>query len=242
MQIMPPRLQGLHAPRALSIRSRPVSQRNWTISASNGLARQGKHYSDAREKPAEQTHNMHVSEEAAATSKTKGEPGPELSQGTPIADVVQGDKKAQENLPKAVKENIQNSKPSDARSYSTMASRRTFSTSARAREGLDASAGPPPPSSAPDPSLVQSMLQGDMFQAAPKGPLAIRGKARSRHFHERYQNIVEQFVGLIMRDGKKAAAQRVCHHAPIPFPFHSSTAAPSSFFHRGAPPRTPHFH
>lgn len=35
-------------------------------------------------------------------------------------------------------------------------------------------------------------------------------RSHVRHLHNRHQNIVEQMVGLLIRDGKKAQAQRVC--------------------------------
>ncbi|KAL9053117.1 MAG: hypothetical protein Q9162_004981 [Coniocarpon cinnabarinum] len=94
----------------------------------------------------------HVSEEAAAMSKSMGESGPAVDQGTPVQDVLKekGDKDGFEKLPKVMKESMSQQK----RSYSTVSSRkRLFHSSSRRYAGIEqdfidqiSDEGPPPPS------------------------------------------------------------------------------------------------
>jgi small subunit ribosomal protein S7 len=138
-------------------------------------------------------------------ANARGENGPELEQGTPVEEIVKGDKEAQEKLPKVMKDALKSDKPSGSRSFSTMAIRRpptsrSISTSAPRHQGA---MGMMPNSAA---GMEAAIIESGITDLAPK-----EARTRARHLHNRYQNIVEQMVGLLIRDGKKAAAQRVCH-------------------------------
>lgn len=215
---MPPRLNILHAPRTLTLRAKNSSQQ-WIGSSRNGVASQTRSYSDTKKDPrlsnikerTETDHNLHVSEEAKVTARAKGEKGPDLTQGTPVEEVVKGDKEAQEKLPKVMRDALKKGdNPTGTRSFSTMAitrppTTRSMSTSTRLLQ----------PSMGVMPSALGGMEQAiiesgmtSMTDLAPKEP-----RARVRHLHNRHQNIVEQLVGLLIRDGKKAAAQRVRGHS-----------------------------
>jgi small subunit ribosomal protein S7 len=169
------------------------------------------------EQRTEQEHNLHVSEEASVIAKARGEKGPDLQQGTPVEDIVKGDKNAQDSLPKVMKDALKADKSSGSRSFSTMATRRPptsrfMSTSAprqvSAMSMMTSSSGG---------GMEAAIIESGMSDLAPKEP-----RTRVRHLHNRYQNIVEQLVGLLIRDGKKAAAQRV-RHAPSSLSHTTST-------------------
>ncbi|KAG8531082.1 uncharacterized protein KY384_004439 [Bacidia gigantensis] len=129
----------------------------------------------------------HVSEEAAATSKVTGEEGPDLEQGTPVQEVLQRDKKAMENAPKVLQNDINQPKPSGTRSYST-------STRRRAQANI-----------MPTSTSVQGYGegQGHMF---PLPDLPLPSKS---HIRRRYEPIVDQFTKLMMKHGELSKAQSV---------------------------------
>lgn len=178
-------------------------------------------YSDAKETPAADRSKRvdakpieHVSEEKAAVAQAMGEQGPDLSQGTPVEEVVKGDKAAQEKLPKVMQDKLKskpsNSAPTGSRSYSTM------TTQISGQSGLDM-------------GLVET--PGLKFQM-PSLPLPKDG-----HVKHRYDPVVEQVTNLLMQHGKKSAAQRsmalVLQHlrtSPIP------TINPQRPLLPGAPP------
>jgi small subunit ribosomal protein S7 len=208
---MPPRSNLLHASRKLAIRPKAPAGR-WASAVSNRQLSQTRSYSEKNDEPrakaADDSHNMHVSEEAAAMAKAKGEQGPDLQQGTPVEEVVKGDKKAQEQLPKVMKDALKSDKPSGSRSFSTMAicrptQARSFSTiTARRDTVMDMISR-----YHVDPAIAEAGLD-DMLASTPEFD------KKARHFHNRYPNIIEQMVGLLIRDGKKAVAQRVCQLHP----------------------------
>ena len=213
---MPPRLNLLHAPRTLVLRPKASSQQ-WTPLSRNGAIVQSRAYSDAkkdpglsREESTEQNHNLHVSEEAKVMAKAQGGTGPDLTQGTPVEEAVKGDKETQEHLPKVMKDAMKKGdKPSGTRSFSTMAQRptqsRSMSTYARRQQPAMDLAG----MGGMEQAIIESGMDS-MTNVAPREP-----KSHVRHLHNRHQNIVEQMVGLLIRDGKKAAAQRVCSLRPV---------------------------
>lgn len=90
---MPPRLNIAAFTRPIAFRPRPQVQ--WPTHSALRLApSQYRLYSDSNKPPAADRSKRedakpieHVSEEAAAMAKTRGEEGPDLSQGTPIEDV-----------------------------------------------------------------------------------------------------------------------------------------------------------
>ncbi|KAF2103855.1 ribosomal protein S7 [Rhizodiscina lignyota] len=192
----------------------------------------------------------HASEEAAATAKITGEEGPDLQQGTPVEEVVKGDKEAEKNLPKVMQEALKSKTPNSKRSFSTMAGRMI---TASARTHQDLTQNPTDPAAwdavlanlnAGDSSAVaentgaerstwleergyqfdpvwrsQNFKQG-VQEALPAGVTGLQ-KSMSPDttkvtdvlpngwkFKERYDPLVAQFVGLMIRDGKKATAER----------------------------------
>jgi small subunit ribosomal protein S7 len=188
------------------------------------------------EERTDQDHNLHVSEEAKVIAKSKGEQGPDLTQGTPVEEVVKGDKDAQEHLPKVIKDSLKKGdNPSGTRSYSTMAMRkptnsRSMSTFARRQQPAMTMM----PSGGFEQAIVESGMQS-MTDIALKEP-----RLRVRHLHNRHQNIVEQMVGLLIKDGKKAAAQRVrqssCYEDTKAILIHTQNVALVLSHLRTAPP------
>jgi small subunit ribosomal protein S7 len=160
------------------------------------------------EERTDQDHNLHVSEEASMLAKARGEKGPDLTQGTPVEQAVKGDKEAQEHLPKVMKDALKKGdNPTGSRGFSTMARRptnsRSMSTSAR-RQMPDFSVAPGSSIGGFEQAIVESGMNPMTTDLAPREP-----RSHVRHLHNRHQNIIEQLVGLLIRDGKKAAAQRV---------------------------------
>jgi small subunit ribosomal protein S7 len=129
-----------------------------------------------------------VSEEAAATSKAKGERGPELQQGTPVQEMLKRDKEALENAPKVMKEDIK--QQTGKRSFSTMTSRRQDLVQASQNKPADIIPSIPP--------SVSTETKESLPPLKPQQTLV-----------GRYPAIIEQFVGLIMRNGEKSVAQQV---------------------------------
>ena len=129
-----------------------------------------------------------------------------------LSQVVRGDKEAEDKLPKVIKDSLKASQPSNKRSFSTTASSRQslpsdmfvrfkpFPDQAIVAAGTTAMADPEPQ------ELGDAAVSkvGHKF-GLPTLPLPARSRIDKRH-----EAIVDQVVGLIMRDGKKAAAQRVC--------------------------------
>lgn len=206
---MPPRLNVLSFAR--SIPYRPKAPVQWLSRPTTRLAPATvRSYSDAKEsqdlpaadrskrpdaKPLE-----HVSEEAAKMAEITGSEGPDLSQGTPVQDIVKGDKQAEEKLPKIMRDQLKsksNSAPKGSRSYST--------TTTPIGPGADAfnmglaSFTSPPAAAAPT-------IPGLKFDM-PVLPLPQDG-----HVKHRYDPVVDQVTNLLMRHGKKSVAQRVRHN------------------------------
>ena len=145
----------------------------------------------------------HVSEEAADTAEIMGETAPEQEvQGTPVAEVLTRDEKAKENAPQVLKDESKESGlgenpsmspgkgkvPSETRSYSTTTRRRAQELAIVPGENNVLEIANPTRHIFPLPELpIPSHL----------------------HMRHRYEPIVEQMTNLLMRDGKKAAAQRV---------------------------------
>ncbi|CAI6325773.1 unnamed protein product [Periconia digitata] len=227
---MPPRLNILSLAR--SIPYRPAPQPQWLPRPSIApKAPQFRAYSDSKapQPPAADRSSRidakplpHVSEEAAQMAEITGSEGPDISQGTPVDEVVKGDKSAQEKLPKVMQDALKsnsNSAPKGSRSYSTMV------TSAGGSGGPDMGMLNFPPSSS------TPAIPGLKFDA-PTLPLPKDG-----HLKHRYDPVVDQVIGLLMRHGKKSTAQRdmalVLEHlrtSPIP------TVNPAKPLLPGAPP------
>ncbi|KAJ4381494.1 hypothetical protein N0V86_002854 [Didymella sp. IMI 355093] len=193
---MPPRLNVSAFSRSIAFRPKPQVQ--WPARSALRMApSQSRFYAD--DAPAQDRSHKpssepieHVSEEAAKTAQIMGEKGPDVNQGTPIEDIVKGDKEAQKNLPKvmqdALKQGNKTPAPKGSRSYSTMTT--------RSNEGADM-------------GLVD-------FEAASKLPVTpgLKFEAptlplpKDGHVKHRYDPVVEQVTNLLMRHGKKSAAQR----------------------------------
>ncbi|KNG44857.1 universal stress protein [Stemphylium lycopersici] len=230
---MPPRLNIAAFARPIAFRPRPQVQ--WPAGSALRLApSQCRLYSDSTKPPAADRSKRedakpieHVSEEAASMAQTMGEEGPDLSQGTPIEDVVRGDKAAQENLPKVMQDKLNSQKPKTtpngppkgSRSYSTM------TTQTSGDGGLDM-------------GLVD-------FQNASKAPATPGLKyempslplPKDGHVKHRHDPVVDQVTNLLMRHGKKSVAERnmalILQHlrtSPIP------NINPSRPLLPGAPP------
>jgi len=129
---------------------------------------------------------------------------------------VQGDKEAFENLPQVMKDQMKNSATGGKRSFSTMARmhRRQFSTSAIRRQELPQSA--PHEDTLFQPELINSMsVPQQVSVETPITPgvkfgLPTLPLPPGSNYKYRYDPLVEQMVGLLVRHGKKSVAQRVC--------------------------------
>jgi hypothetical protein len=124
--------------------------------------------------------------------------------------VLKGDKEAQKNLPKIMKDELNAKVPSSKRSFST-STRRSFRSDVHRPIDMQ-TLGPTPGGTSPE--LLTQMIRrtreppSDPLQLAREVALA-EPKAQPFDFRERYVDIVDQFVGLMIKDGKKAQAQRV---------------------------------
>jgi small subunit ribosomal protein S7 len=208
---MPPRLNLLSASRALPIRPKASTER-WRSS----IVFQGsrfRSYADSSkdlpvssdEKGPNTDQAPHVSEEAAATAKVMGEDGPDLNQGTPLEEIVAGDKEAQEHLPKVVKDALKGAKPSGTRSFSTSAFRRQDKLLSGMQIGgsVDAVVIGSGTSVMTNPPTQEPARSGVKF-GLPALPLP-----SELNLHHRYDPLIEQFTGLLIQHGKKGVAQRV---------------------------------
>jgi len=129
---------------------------------------------------------------------------------------VQGDKEAQENLPQVMKDDMKNSATGSKRSFSTLArmNRRQFSTSAIRRQEVSQSTSHE--DTLFQPELINSISSPQQASVeTPSTPGVKFGLPTlplppgSNHKY-RYDPLVEQMVGLLVRNGKKSVAQRVC--------------------------------
>ncbi|KAF2261994.1 ribosomal protein S7 [Lojkania enalia] len=223
---MPPRLNILSASRSIPYRRRPQSQ--WVFQPGLRAAPvQCRAYSDSnlpndRSKKSSAQPLEHITEESAKTAEIIGNEGPDIDQGTPVQEVVKGDKQAQEKLPKVMQESLKTklsgSTPKGSRSYSTST---TPTSGTRLDLGLvDMTPFPATPA-----------VSGLKFEM-PKLPLPKDG-----HVKHRYDDVVDQVTNLLMRHGRKSAAQRnmslILQHlrtSPIP------TVDPTRPLIPGAPP------
>lgn len=232
---MPPRIRPPLSNLAIPFRPRPsvVRWKNSTpLPAVQPLSRCYSSSKDLPESPDGKGPNTeqlpHVSEEAAATAKATGGKGPDLEQGTPVQEVcclnlssfstvpdatpiqvVKGDKAAQEKLPKVMKDDLKASKPSNSRSYSTSAIRQQDLSSVPPSELVDIAIVESGTSLMQNPTTQQPADAGHKF-GLPTLPIPPRA-----NLHHRYEPIVEQLTGLLIRHGKKGVAQRVRSCSPM---------------------------
>jgi small subunit ribosomal protein S7 len=146
----------------------------------------------------------HVTEEQAAIDKVTGETPPDVDQGTPVQEIFQRDKDAQDKAPEVLKQQM-NSKKSTTPSGS-----RSFSTSARSR--LEAEMTPAAADVPAD--IVQfqdTRAVGLEYPDAGFGhkfSLPDLSKfAKTHNFKKRYDPVVDQVTKSLMRDGKLSRAQ-----------------------------------
>ncbi|KAF2400746.1 ribosomal protein S7 [Trichodelitschia bisporula] len=143
-----------------------------------------------------------ISEEAAAVAKATGRGGPDIEQGTPVQDVVKDDIEAQKHLPKVMLDELKAAKPTGSRSYSTSAFRREqLETTGSSDTGLESAVLDAV--SAMGASSAKEMEAAGVKFGLPSLPLP-----PDANLHYRYHPVVQQVVGLLMRHGKKATAQR----------------------------------
>ena len=206
---MPPRLNVLSIAR--SIPYRPKVQAQWLPRPLTRFApTQIRTYSDAKDSKEPATGDRskrldaqplpHVSEEAAQMAEITGGEGPDLSQGTPVQEVVKGDTKAEEKLPKVMKDQLKstsNTAPKGSRSYSTSTTP-IGGGSGGFDMGLMGFTSPPAAAAPAVPGLKFDM---------PVLPLPKDG-----HVKHRYDPVVDQVTNLLMRHGQKSVAQRVRHN------------------------------
>ncbi|KAI9659740.1 MAG: hypothetical protein M1831_003638 [Alyxoria varia] len=92
----------------------------------------------------------HISEETAAISKAKGGGGgPDVGQGTPVTEVLKGDKEAEKHLPKVMKESLKKSSHSSSSSSQNTRSFSTFTRRHLAADSMSASQQQQPPPQQP---------------------------------------------------------------------------------------------
>lgn len=210
---MPPRLNVLGLARAIPYR--PKVQAQWLPQPATRLApKQTRTYSDAKDEDkvpaADRSKRLdakplgHVSEEASAMADITGGEGPDLSQGTPVQDIVKGDKKAEAKLPKVMQEQLKSNAskaPKGSRPYSTTTTPIGGGSGAldMGLMGLMGLTSPPAELAAPGLKFEMPVL-----------PLPKDG-----HVKHRYDPVVEQVTNLLMRHGKKSIAQRVRHNVEI---------------------------
>ncbi|KAF2830426.1 ribosomal protein S7 [Ophiobolus disseminans] len=225
---MPPRLNTRTFARSIPLRSKP--QVRWSARTATRFApSQCRPYSDFtnsgandRSKKIDAQPADHISEEAAKTAEIMGEQGPDMSKGTPVEEIVKGDKEAQDKLPKVMKDKLKaqgNAAPKGSRSYSTM------TTQTGAGNGLDMGLVDV------QAAIKTPQTPGLKFEM-PTLPLPKDG-----HLKYRYDPVVEQVTNLIMQHGKKSVAQSnmalILQHlrtSPIP------TINPAKPLLPGAPP------
>ncbi|CZT25082.1 uncharacterized protein RCC_10810 [Ramularia collo-cygni] len=97
----------------------------------------------------------HVSEEAAKMAKVQGGEGPDMSQGTPVQDILKKEKDTRKNAPQVIKDDIKSGKPP------AKPSTRTFSTLARRQMEVTPSSG----AGSLDPSMMPSAAQQAQYTA-----------------------------------------------------------------------------
>lgn len=172
-----------------------------------------------------------VSEEAISLDNARGQSGPDLTQGTPIQEMVKDDPEAQKHLPKVMKDAIKaekagNGNPSGKRNFSTSTRRRDLELAAdAAAKEIDRLMS----ASMSQQSIGASTSQQDSQSITLESQVDPLPALKPEDvFTRRYPAIIEQLVGLMMQHGKKAAAQKVLSH---PHLIHMSLNFSDDFFH-----------
>jgi small subunit ribosomal protein S7 len=134
-----------------------------------------------------------------------GEKGPDLNQGTPVEEVVEGDKAAQEHLPKVMKDSLKAAKPSGTRSFSTSAIRRQDERFS----GMEVDSSIDPAIIGGGTSIMANPMIMEPAKPGVKFGLPALPLPSDLNLHHRYDPLIEQFTGLLIQHGKKGVAQRV---------------------------------
>ncbi|KAK5053074.1 hypothetical protein LTR84_002048 [Exophiala bonariae] len=136
----------------------------------------------------------HVSEEQAALDKSMGNTPPDINQGTPVQEILQRDKDAQDKAPEVLKQAINSDKqsksPSGTRSYST--SVRRLAEVAQVDFIETQAVGLP----YPDAGLGHKFPLPDMTNWN-----------KTNHFKRRYDTVLNTLTKMLMRHGKLSRAQ-----------------------------------
>ncbi|SMR48445.1 unnamed protein product [Zymoseptoria tritici ST99CH_1E4] len=154
----------------------------------------------------------HVSEEAAKMANITGGEGPDLTQGTPVQDILKEEKETRKNAPQVMKDEVKQgnnpAKPS-TRAFSTLARRQVEVSQNSEASSLDPSMLPSATQQAQyaaeldaSSNLPETTHKGHKFPL-PDLPLP-QGAVKDY----RYDPVVMQVTNLLMKDGKKAVAQR----------------------------------
>lgn len=131
-----------------------------------------------------------------------------------------------------MQEQMRMSKSSGSGGSSNPSGSRGFSTSARAREEMQqqpprqddlnasgAGAGAGGETSDPSAALVAHMISDVTEQAGNIHGLKFptpESLPSTENFRTRYDSILKSFTNMLMKDGKKARAERVCHQSSYP--------------------------
>lgn len=203
------------APRALSIRPRVAN----LTAARVRFAPQCRTYASDPSKDLPKAENQqapgpnmqqqeHVSEEAAKMAQMQGGEGPDLSQGTPVQEILKDDNEAQQNAPQVLKDSLKTKAPPPKPGT------RPFSTYARRRQGMgmadqglhDQPVFPFRPENAS--TEVAKEMQPQDIHPGHKYPLPILPLPSNMHKDYRYDPVIKQITNLMMRDGKLSVAQK----------------------------------
>ncbi|KAK4937380.1 hypothetical protein LTR10_021989 [Elasticomyces elasticus] len=198
---MPPRIS-LFTARSVPFRTKPsIPQKRFAPS----LVSQRKASDDASTKTTpvdpnvqtpEMESNMHVTEEQAAMDKIQGNTPPDIEQGTPVQEILQRDKDAQDKAPKVLKQDIKNNQ-----STGTPSGTRSFSTSARR----------PAEVASEMVSFEDTRVMGLEYPDAGFGHKFalpdISSWQKSDNMKKRYDPVVQQVTRSLMRHGKLSKAQ-----------------------------------
>ncbi|KAF9885780.1 low-affinity phosphate transporter [Aspergillus nanangensis] len=179
-----------------SVQTSGRTQRRWNSSGSDGKTKLDSTTADQL---------PHVSEEAAEMAKIMDKKSdrptasPELEQGTPVQEILKRDKEAQKHAPKVMQDQIK--KSTGTRSFST--STRQWQPELNGQgKGFDEQTA----------AVVANMISNVNKQAEELHPglkfEAPESLPKTENFRKRYDDLLDQFTKLLMRDGKLSMAQK----------------------------------
>ncbi|EEP81700.1 predicted protein [Uncinocarpus reesii 1704] len=213
--------QGCTTPRVglvSRIGARPCQIRMNSTSSGSGEGKDGKDVADEARGP-NQDQLSSVSEEAAETArileKRCGEVGgPELEQGTPVGEILKRDKDALKNMPKVLRDQIASQNNGGSRSFSTSARLRQEEVQ-NMRAAQELTVEPSVAAVAEMIAAAESNVDPEIKQGYKFEPPTTK-LPKTEHVKKRYEDIVEQFTKMLMKDGKLGLAQKnmnsILHH------------------------------